>query len=348
MKLKRLWAMVNARNREFFRDRSSFGWNLFFPFLIVVGFGIIFSEDNSNMYKVGVFPHPDIEINMESLNVPESFRETKHLKFIGFKSKEDGLDKLRKQRVDFLVQAGENPVYWVSESSPKSYIVEQMYRSSLLPYNIENQALKQEIKGIEYSYIDWLFPGVLAMNMMFSALWGVGYIMVRYRKNGVLKRLKATPLTALEYLSSQLLSRIFILMFSLVIVWAGCDLIFDFYIKGSYITIFLIYLVGGASLTSIGLLVASRGVSEEFTSGILNFFTWPMMFLSEVWFSLEGSPNWVIYLSKLLPLTHINNAVRRVMIDGANLIDVSKELIVLVIITSLCLAVGSKLFSWNK
>ena len=110
----------------------------------------------------------------------------------------------------------------------------------------------------------------------------------------------------------------------------------------------LIYLVGGASLTSIGLLVASRWVSEEFTSGILNFFTWPMMFLSEVWFSLEGSPNWVIYLSKLLPLTHINNAVRRVMIDGANLIDVSKELIVLVVITSVCLAVGSKLFSWNR
>jgi hypothetical protein len=68
------------------------------------------------------------------------------------------------------------------------------------------------------------------MNMMFSALWGVGYIVVRYRKNGVLKRLKATPLTAFEYLSAQMLSRIFLLMFTLAVVWIGCDLIFSFYV----------------------------------------------------------------------------------------------------------------------
>jgi ABC-2 type transport system permease protein len=47
---------------------------------------------------------------------------------------------------------------------------------------------------------------------MFSALWGVGYVVVRYRKNGVLKRLKVTPLTAFEYLTAQALSRIFLLM----------------------------------------------------------------------------------------------------------------------------------------
>ena len=66
---------------------------------------------------------------------------------------------------------------------------------------IDKIALKQAVKGSEIRYIDWMFPGILGMNMMFSALFGVGYVMVLYRKNGVLKRLKATPLTAFEYLS---------------------------------------------------------------------------------------------------------------------------------------------------
>ncbi len=61
--------------------------------------------------------------------------------------------------------------------------------------------------GLEIRYIDWMFPGILAMNMMFCALYGVGYTVVRYRKNGILKRLKAAPLTAFEYLSSEVLSQ---------------------------------------------------------------------------------------------------------------------------------------------
>ena len=132
------------------------------------------------------------------------------------------------------------------------------------------------------------------MNMMFSALWGVGYVVVRYRKNGVLKRLKVTPLTAFEYLSAQALSRIFLLMFTLTVVWTGCDLIFSFTVLGSYFNLFLVFCLGSLSLTALGLVLASRGTSEEFTTGILNFISWPMMFLSEVWFSLEGAPDWVM------------------------------------------------------
>ena len=112
---------------------------------------------------------------------------------------------------------------------------------------------KEPIQGREIRYIDWLFPGILGMNMMFSALWGVGYVVVRYRKNGVLKRLKATPLTAFEYLSAQMLSRIFLLMFTLVVVWVGCDLIFSFQVRGPYLDLFVVFLLGSLSLTALGL-----------------------------------------------------------------------------------------------
>jgi len=164
----------------------------------------------------------------------------------------------------------------------------------------------------------------------------------------VLKRLRATPLTAFEYLGAQLFSRIFLLMFSLVVVWVGCDLFFSFHVEGSYFNLFLVFFVGGLSLSSLGLLVASRGTSEEFTGGILNFITWPMMFLSEVWFSIEGSPQWVKMIARVFPLTHMLTGVRKIMNDGAGLLDVGLELSIMLLITLICLGLGARLFSWNK
>lgn len=349
MNIKRIWIMLIARNREFFRDRSALGWNFLFPFLIIVGFGVIFGGDSKDIYKVGVFPAKSGKLKAGDISIDLSLDRMKYVEFVGLPDIKTGMDLLKHHKVDMLVRNGRGrPEYWVSSSSPKGYIVEQMLRAAVMKNNREESLVKRSIEGFEIKYIDWLFPGILAMNMMFSALWGVGYIMVRYRKNGVLKRLKATPLTALEYLSAQMLSRIFVLMFTLVIVWTGCDLIFDFRMVGSYLNVALIFFMGGCSLTSIGLLVASRGVSEEFTSGILNFITWPMMFLSEVWFSLEGAPEWIKGVSLAFPLTHVNNAVRKIMNDGAGLSDVSFELILLTVITMVCLTLGARLFSWHQ
>jgi ABC-type multidrug transport system permease subunit len=349
MSFKRLWAIFKARNYEFFRDHSAFGWNFLFPFLLVAGFGIIFGGKSYTEYKIGIFPSETKQVSVAELNIPQRFKDMQYLKFIGFPNAVDGLEKLRHHRIDFLLKTGNGPhQYWVSDASPKGYVVEQMFKASLVPVESKLKAEKREIQGSAVRYIDWLFPGILAMNMMFSALWGVGYVVVRYRKNGVLKRLKATPLNAFEYLTAQAISRIFLLMFTLVIVWTGCDFIFSFRVQGSYLDLFVIFFLGSLSLTSLGLVLASRGTSEEFTTGILNFISWPMMFLSEVWFSLEGAPQWVKSSAKIFPLTHMLTAARKVMHDGAGLIEVGPEIIVLSLMTLGFLTLGAALFSWNK
>ena len=349
MSLKRLWAILKARNLEFFRDRSAFGWNFLFPFLLVAGFGIIFGGKTYTEYKIGVFPSDSEKVSLEQINIPQRFKNMNYLKFIGFQNASEGLEKLKHHRIDFLIKTGNgSPEYWVSDTSPKGYVVEQMFKASLLPPESAAKAERKEIQGSAIRYIDWLFPGILAMNMMFSALWGVGYVVVRYRKNGVLKRLKVTPLTAFEYITAQAISRIFLLMFTLVIVWGGCDLIFGFEVRGSYIDLFFIFFLGSLSLTSLGLVLASRGTSEEFTTGILNFISWPMMFLSEVWFSLEGAPGWVKSFANIFPLTHMLTAARKIMHDAAGLIDVGPQIMILSLMTLAFLMLGAALFSWNK
>jgi ABC-2 type transport system permease protein len=349
MRFKRLWAMFHARNYEFFRDREAFGWNFLFPFLIILGFGIIFKGDYRAQFKVGIFPIPSgVPIEQKADNLPSAFVTFEGLSLLGLETRDAGLDKLKHHKIDLLIEAQSIPVrYWVSDASPAGAIVERLLKEALAPPDSQ-RFQKIDIQGTQIRYIDWLFPGILGMNMMFSALYGVGWVVVRYRKNGVLKRLKATPLTAFEYLSAQLLSRIFLLMFTLVVVWVGCDLILDFSVYGSLLNLFVVFLAGSICMTALGLVIASRGASEEFANGILNIICWPMMFLSEVWFSIEGAPAWIKTVAKIFPLTHILTAARKVMNEGQGIAAVMPEMIILAVMTAAFLFVGAALFSWSK
>lgn len=348
MNPRRIWIMFLARNKEFFRDRAAFGWNFAFPFLVIIGFGVIFSDQNTQKFTVGVFPETAAAVEATTTSMTDAFLQNGAIRLVPIATLAEGRDKIRLHKIDLLLDTtADRPTYWLNSDSPNGAIVEQLYLASLtaksaVPTN------RHEIDGEQVRYVDWFFPGIMAMNMMFSALWGVGYIIVRYRKNGALKRLKATPLTAFEYLSSQLLSRIFLLMFTFGVVWFGCDLIFDFRMQGSLALFLFTFFLGGLSLCSIGLLLAARGTSEEFTSGALNFISWPMMFLSEVWFSLEGAPQWVQQVSWLLPLTHLLKAARKVMNEGAGLVDIQLECGLMILTSALFLTCAARLFSWNE
>jgi len=196
--------------------------------------------------------------------------------------------------------------------------------------------------------VEWLFPGILGLNIMFSALFGVGFVIVRYRKNGVLKRLSVTPVSAFEFLTAQVFSRMSILLFTVIIVFSGGTFFFGFECQGSYIALLVILVVGGFCLITLGLIVASRSGSEELTGGILNLMTWPMMFLCEVWFSMEGARPWLQKASQALPLTHLITASRKIMNDGAGLYDVRFHITVLAVMSILFLFAGSLLFKWHR
>lgn len=351
MRFKRLWAIFQTRNLEYFRDREAFGWNFLFPFLIIIGFGIIFKGDYRAQFKVGIFPVPPkaaIESSFEGL--PESFTSFQSISFVGLESKALGLDKLKHHKIDLLIQTRTDPVrYWITDATPSGAIAERLLKEALLPHDAgARRFTKADIKGLQIRYVDWLFPGVLGMNMMFSALYGVGWVVVRYRKNGVLKRLKATPLTAFEYLTAQLFSRIFLLMFTLIVVWVGSDLILDFRVYGSLLNLFIVYLAGCTCMTALGLVIACRGTSEEFANGVLNLICWPMMFLSEVWFSIEGAPDWLKAVAKIFPLTHLLTAARKIMNEGQGLVAVMPEVGILCAMTLAFLLIGAAFFSWNK
>jgi ABC transporter DrrB family efflux protein len=195
--------------------------------------------------------------------------------------------------------------------------------------------------------VDYLFPGILGMNMMFGCLFGVGYVVLRYRKSGFLKRLQATPLSAFEFLTAQVLSRLGLILFVTTVLYLGIGTIIHFHRAGSGLLVILTGVLGALSMVAMGLTIAARFSSEEVVGGLLNLLTWPMMLLSGVWYSLEGSPRWVQWVAGLFPLTHVLNAARAVMIDGAGLPEISTDLIYLAATALVFLAFGAWSFKWR-
>jgi ABC-type multidrug transport system permease subunit len=269
---------------------------------------------------------------------------------VDFADREAAFERLSRHKLDMIIERSGLPLrYWVNEDSPPGRLAEALLLQALAAGDEPRElAERGTVSGRRIDYIDWLFPGILAMNMMFSALFGVGYVIVRYRKNGMLKRLKATPITAMEYLSSQIASRLAVILFSGGIVFAACDLLFGFENEGSYLALAFVYLLGAASIIALGVLIASRSASEEFAGGMLNIVSWPMMFLSEVWFSLEGASPWVRAVSQAFPLTHVTRSMRLIMNEVATMVSLWPHVLMLVLTTAACLAVASMLFKWVR
>ncbi|MBW3567698.1 MAG: ABC transporter permease [Proteobacteria bacterium] len=334
--MKRILAIFHARNREFLRDRSTLGWNIILPVVLVFGLGFIFSDSDKAMFKIAVLHSA---ASLEAIDDP--FLDMRYVQFFEVDDREFYLTRVSRHQVDMLLDlTAEPPRYWVNPTSPRGYVLEKM-----VP---EDNYERAEVEGEQVRYVDWLVPGILGMNLMFSCLFGVGYVIVRYRKSGYLKRLNATPLRAWEFLAAQVASRLLLVMTITIAVFTGTNLILDFMVNGSYLPLLLVTTLGAISMISLGLLIAARVTSEELAGGLLNLVSWPMMILSGVWFSLEGSPQIVQWASKLFPLTYMLDGARKIMIDGAGMSGIWLELLVLGLMSVAFLASGAALFRWKS
>lgn len=343
MMWKRIYALFVARNTEFFRDRSALAWSILLPILIIIVFAFAFTDENPEKFKVAYLVSEDI-VTEESNSAFKKFLATRYIQFIPVQVIDRNLKKIKRHQIDLLIDP-QTSRYWINQTSPNGYIVEKLLIATYI--NAIQSPIQTMVAGDQVRYIDWVIPGVIAMNTMWGALFGIGFVIVRYRKMGVLKRLRATPVKSIEFLTAQIMSRLWLLITVNTLIFIGMDFFFDFRMFGSYLDLFLVFTLGCICLICCGLLIAARISNEEVANGLLNVISWPMMFLSGVWFSLEGAHPWMQKFALALPLTHVTEAAREIMIDGAGLAQVSDHLLVLMGTSVLLLLIGAKIFRWE-
>lgn len=333
--IRRMLAVWHARNLEFVRDRGSLIFTLLLPLGLVIGMSFVLGGPERPVFKVAV-----AQTGPAAAKHP--FLAERYVDFVDVTDLEAARRKVARHQFDLLIEpSADGTRYWVNPDSPKGYLVERLL------LQVDPGAHREATPGQAIRYVDWLFPGILGMNMMFNCLFGVGYVVLRYRKSGFLKRLNATPLTAFEFLGAQVLSRLAITLLVTIVLYAGVSYAIGFHSAGSPALLLLIAVLGALSMIALGLTIAARFSSEELVGGLLNALTWPMMLLSGIWFSLEGSPEWVRQIAAIFPLTHVLDAARAVMIDGAGFRDVTTHLAYLAITALAFLAFGAWSFRWR-
>jgi len=339
---------------EFLRDRGALFWNILFPVVLVVGFAFVFSNGDDSLFTVGLLGDGD---------APESLRELAGIEFVRYSNSDDAqleavTTRLRQHQLDMVIDL-DRAEYYLNSEAPGAEMLRRLLHSAHDPSLSEVGAVdaagvpgaagfqERRITGAAIRYVDWVVPGVIGMNMMFSCLFGVGYVIVRYRKNGVLKRLKATPVSAFVFVSAQGASRLVIVLVTSVFVFAGTNAVFRFTMNGSYGTLLLLTVVAIICMIGIGLLLAGRLKNEELADGLINLVTFPMIILSGVFFSLEGSPEVLQRASLALPLTHYVSGARAVMLEGAGLGEVLPHTLALAVMAVVFWLCAAAIFRWE-
>ncbi|PWT87556.1 MAG: ABC transporter permease [Blastocatellia bacterium] len=196
-------------------------------------------------------------------------------------------------------------------------------------------------------YVDFLVPGLIGMNLMGSGMWGLGFTIVIARSRKILKRFAATPMRRSHYLLSFMLSRLLFLVFEVAAVVVFAWLVFGFTVRGSWLSVSLITLLGGFTFSGIGLLVAARPQTIEGVSGLMNFIMLPMWLLSGTFFSSERFPQVFQPFIKALPLTALNTLMRAVMNEGASLWSNWINVTILLAWLLISFVLALKIFKWQ-
>jgi len=206
------------------------------------------------------------------------------------------------------------------------------------------------IKGRAYKYIDFILPGMLGFSLLSSGVFGTAFVFLSLRLTLVIKRFFATPVKRYSIVLGEAIARlVFALMGALFIILIGYYC-FGFTLIHGFTTVLNMLVLSGIGLIifmGFGFIISGVAKNESSIPPLSNIITMPQFLLSGTFFSVTAFPVWLQSISKALPLTYLNNAMREVAFEGAGLGEVTHELLILGIWFVIVYAVAVKTFRWE-
>ena len=339
--------LTATRVREFLREREAVFWVFVFPVLMTFALGIAFrntAPDKTFVAIEGTASDAKVSATANILSRSPDITAT-------VLSPNDAAQALRSGKVSIVVRPENDTfAYRFDPTRPESrtarLLVDDVLQRGKGRADVVN-AGEEKVTEPGARYVDFLVPGLIGMNLMGSGLWGLGFTVVIARSRKILKRFAATPMRRSHYLLSFMLSRLVFLVLEVAAVIVFAWLVFGFTVRGSWLSVALITMLGGFTFSGIGLLVAARPTTIEGVSGLMNFIMLPMWLLSGTFFSSERFPHILQPFIQALPLTALNNALRALMNEGASL---SSNWLPIAILLAWCVAsfvVALKIFRWQ-
>lgn len=363
---KAMLAITKASLKAIFRSPSAVVFSFVFPFIFILVFGFIGNGGGVPVYKIAIHK------NSDTLNALfDSIKVSKRIKIIQFKTEADLRSSLVKGKIAGIVKitrpvdsasAYQYSISSTSASDDKWPQVMPILNSISDGINNEKFAnrpayvsadpempVKREVVRA-YRTIDFILPGQLGFSLLSSGVFGVAFMFFNLRNTLVLKRFFATPISRTHIILGEGLSRVIFQMITAIVIILAGYYIFGFTLVNGFRTLMemlLLSFIGLVIFMGFGFIVSGLAKSDSTIPPFANLITLPQFLLGGTFFSVEAFPKWLQPISKAMPLTHLNTAMRSVAFEGQNLWDVRAEIGILLLWGIVVYFVAIKVFKWE-
>ncbi len=364
-------AISKASFSAILRSPSAVIFSLVFPLIFILVFGFI--KGNSIRLDVGINPGCDT-----TAAIFNQFTQLPNIDLEKNKSIVEMQDLLHKGRLDALlnIYKSENDNTLVVEittskaSREKGFFVKSTLVNMVDKQNLyflrafanekniiaDDQLIRPaelkeaEVQGREYKMIDFILPGQLGFSILSAGVFGTAFIFFSLRQTLVLKRFFATPIRRTYIVLGEALSRlVFQLIGSLIIIILG-KYFFGFTLIHGLKTLLEMLMLSAMGLIvfmGFGFIVSGIAKSESVIPPLANVITLPQFLLSGTFFPVDAFPEWLQTISRVLPLTYLNNALRKVAFEGDGLASISHELLIISIWGVVVYIFAIRFFRWE-
>ncbi|MEC8440284.1 MAG: ABC transporter permease [Chloroflexota bacterium] len=299
-----------AASKMFFRRKSSIFWSLFFPVVTMLVLG--------NAGFIG-YSAPNVGLFSTTANeIIDELKSSKSITIREYQSKDNALEALEKGTLSALITLNPDSKFIVTtrdgdlaEKEVVENFVFRIINQDIDPINnVSSDIAKMNYQG----YKGFIVPGIAAMAIMQNGIFSVVFTLLSYKNQGVLKRLKAAPISPSHFIVGHLISRV-----SIIILQTFILLIMGVFVLGvsvgqgsflAWLNILFLSFLGGILFLAIGLAISSLAPNEDSAPALANLVTFPMLFLSGVFFPIDFLPKIISYISNILPLTHLAEGIR--------------------------------------
>ena len=335
-----LFQLTSMRFRLFLREPEAVFWTFIFPILLAVGLGIAFRNRPADVLQVGA----------TTAQLTQALAGDKGLTAATM-DEAAGTRALATGNILLLaIQRPEGIEYKFDDTNPDARTARLVADRAIQTAAGRHEAVRAEDQLVHETgarYIDFVVPGLLGMNLMGSAMWGLGFSIVDARQKKLLKRMVASPMPRWQFLASFLFSRLLLLIIEVVVFLGFSRLVFGVPFRGSLWELALLCVLTSLSFSAIGLLVSSRARTMEAVSGLMNLVMLPMWILSGIFFSATRFPAAIQPLVRALPLTAAIDALRGNMLQGISMGQLAAPVAILLAWAAVAFAVSLRIFRWR-
>ena len=375
-RLYQLWQLTSALFRELIREPGVLFWGILFPILMSLGLGIAFTKKADVLRKVAVIMPARDNKSVGSSPVLVSFLEKNcEMNNSGDKEayrwklvlKDDKLGnsifffyEMDWQKAMMLLKRGTVNVVLRNNDGITEYHFDPLNPDAQLSYMKLNAVIGEgkivtsesnpSIKPLTVTgtrYIDFLVPGLIAMGVMMSCMWGISYGLIEKRSKKLLRRLVATPMKKSHFLIALIAVRITMNFIESSVLFFFALIAFKMVIQGDVTALVLMFLAGNVAFAGLAVFVSSHTSNTEVGNGLINFVVFPMMVLSGIFFSYHNFPDWSIPVIQKLPLTILTDGIRSIFNEGAGYPDVAIPILILTATGVFFFSAGLKIFKWH-